>query len=121
MSRFYDEDKGLIANQLYTQIALHADYGGVVPELASRDHIRKTAPLIKAALEEANLAADQIDGIAYTSGPGLVGALLVGATIARSLAYAWNVPAIGVHHMGRSSTCAKCLMKIDRTFHLLPS
>jgi len=95
----YDEDKGLIANQLYTQIALHADYGGVVPELASRDHIRKTAPLIKAALEEANLTADQIDGIAYTSGPGLVGALLVGATIARSLAYAWNVPAIGVHHM----------------------
>ena len=65
----------------------------------SRDHIRKTAPLIKAALEEANLTADQIDGIAYTSGPGLVGALLVGATIARSLAYAWNVPAIGVHHM----------------------
>ena len=64
----YDEDKGLIANQLYTQIALHADYGGVVPELASRDHIRKTAPLIKAALEEANLTADQIDGIAYTSG-----------------------------------------------------
>ena len=95
----YDEDKGLIANQLYTQIALHADYGGVVPELASRDHIRKTAPLIKTALEEANLTADQIDGIAYTSGPGLVGALLVGATIARSLAYAWNVPAIGVHHM----------------------
>ena len=95
----YDEDKGLIANQLYTQIALHADYGGVVPELASRDHSRKTAPLIKAALEEANLTADQIDGIAYTSGPGLVGALLVGATIARSLAYAWNVPAIGVHHM----------------------
>ena len=95
----YDEDKGLIANQLYTQIALHADYGGVVPELAYRDHIRKTAPLIKAALEEANLTADQIDGIAYTSGPGLVGALLVGATIARSLAYAWNVPAIGVHHM----------------------
>ena len=95
----YDEDKGLIANQLYTQIALHADYGGVVPELASRDPIRKTAPLIKAALEEANLTADQIDGIAYTSGPGLVGALLVGATIARSLAYAWNVPAIGVHHM----------------------
>lgn len=95
----YDEDKGLIANQLYTQIALHADYGGVVPELASRDHIRKTAPLIKTALAEANLTADQIDGIAYTSGPGLVGALLVGATIARSLAYAWNVPAIGVHHM----------------------
>ncbi|WP_101774429.1 tRNA (adenosine(37)-N6)-threonylcarbamoyltransferase complex transferase subunit TsaD [Pasteurella oralis] len=95
----YDEEKGLVANQLYTQIALHADYGGVVPELASRDHIRKTAPLIQAALAEANLSAEDIDGIAYTAGPGLVGALLVGSTIARSLAYAWNVPAIGVHHM----------------------
>ncbi|MFZ7275414.1 tRNA (adenosine(37)-N6)-threonylcarbamoyltransferase complex transferase subunit TsaD [Avibacterium avium] len=95
----YDENNGLIANQLYTQIALHADYGGVVPELASRDHIRKTAPLIQAALQEANLSAQDIDGIAYTCGPGLVGALLVGSTIARSLAYAWNVPAIGVHHM----------------------
>ena len=95
----YDEKQGLIANQLYSQIALHADYGGVVPELASRDHIRKTAPLIQAALKEAGLTAAEIDGIAYTAGPGLVGALLVGATIARSLAYAWNVPAIGVHHM----------------------
>ena len=95
----YDEKQGLIANQLYSQIALHADYGGVVPELASRDHIRKTAPLIQAALKEAGLTAAEIDGVAYTAGPGLVGALLVGATIARSLAYAWNVPAIGVHHM----------------------
>ena len=95
----YDEEKGLIANQLHTQIALHADYGGVVPELASRDHIRKLAPLLQAALEEAHLTAKDIDGIAYTSGPGLVGALLVGSTVARSLAYAWNVPAIGVHHM----------------------
>ena len=95
----YDEDKGLIANQLYTQIALHADYGGVVPELASRDHIRKTAPLIQAALSEAQLTAKDIDGVAYTCGPGLVGALLVGATIARALAYAWEVPAVGVHHM----------------------
>ena len=95
----YDEDKGLIANQLYTQIALHADYGGVVPELASRDHIRKTAPLIQAALSEARLTAKDIDGVAYTCGPGLVGALLVGATVARALAYAWEVPAVGVHHM----------------------
>ncbi|MGC6247624.1 tRNA (adenosine(37)-N6)-threonylcarbamoyltransferase complex transferase subunit TsaD [Bisgaard Taxon 45] len=95
----YDEQKGLVANQLYTQIALHADYGGVVPELASRDHIRKTAPLIQAALAQANLTPEDIDGIAYTAGPGLVGALLVGSTIARSLAYAWNVPAIAVHHM----------------------
>ena len=95
----YDEEKGLIANQLHTQIALHADYGGVVPELASRDHIRKLAPLLQAALEEAHLTAKDIDGVAYTSGPGLVGALLVGSTVARSLAYAWNIPAIGVHHM----------------------
>lgn len=95
----YDEEKGLIANQLYSQIEMHADYGGVVPELASRDHIRKTVPLIEAALKEANLTACDIDGVAYTAGPGLVGALLVGATIARSLAYAWNIPALGVHHM----------------------
>jgi putative glycoprotease GCP len=95
----FDEKKGLIANQLYSQIEMHADYGGVVPELASRDHIRKTLPLIDAALKEANLTAKDIDGIAYTAGPGLVGALLVGATIARSLAYAWQVPALGVHHM----------------------
>ena len=95
----YDEEKGLIANQLHTQIALHADYGGVVPELASRDHIRKLAPLLQAALQEANLTAKDIGGVAYTSGPGLVGALLVGATVARSLAYAWNIPAISVHHM----------------------
>ncbi len=95
----FDEEKGLIANQLYSQVELHADYGGVVPELASRDHIRKTLPLIQAALKEANLSADEIDGVAYTAGPGLVGALLVGSTIARSLAYAWNVPALGVHHM----------------------
>ena len=95
----FDEEKGLIANQLYSQIEIHADYGGVVPELASRDHIRKTLPLIDAALKEANLTAKDIDGIAYTAGPGLIGALLVGATIARSLAYAWQVPALGVHHM----------------------
>ncbi|QIM63528.1 tRNA N6-adenosine(37)-threonylcarbamoyltransferase complex transferase subunit TsaD [Pasteurellaceae bacterium Orientalotternb1] len=95
----YDEQQGLIANQLYSQIEMHADYGGVVPELASRDHIRKTLPLIDAALKEANLTACDIDGVAYTAGPGLVGALLVGSTIARSLAYAWQVPALGVHHM----------------------
>ncbi|MDG6894731.1 tRNA (adenosine(37)-N6)-threonylcarbamoyltransferase complex transferase subunit TsaD [Volucribacter amazonae] len=95
----YDEHQGLIANQLYSQIDLHADYGGVVPELASRDHIRKTLPLIQAALQQANLSAKDIDAIAYTAGPGLVGALLVGATIARSLAYAWQIPALGVHHM----------------------
>lgn len=95
----YDDKKGLVANQLYSQISLHADYGGVVPELASRDHIRKTVPLIQAALKESGSTIQDIDGIAYTSGPGLIGALLVGASIGRSLAYAWNVPAIEVHHM----------------------
>jgi len=95
----YDDEKGLIANQLYSQVKLHADYGGVVPELASRDHVRKTVPLIQAAIKEAGLTANEIDAVAYTAGPGLVGALLVGATVGRSLAYAWNVPAIPVHHM----------------------
>lgn len=95
----YDEERGLLANQLYSQIKLHAEYGGVVPELASRDHIRKTIPLIKAALAEARLTPQALDGVAYTAGPGLIGALLVGASIGRSLAYAWQRPAIEVHHM----------------------
>jgi len=95
----YDDQAGLLANQLYSQVKLHADYGGVVPELASRDHVRKTVPLIQAALKEANLSAADIDGVAYTAGPGLVGALLVGATVGRALAFAWNVPAVPVHHM----------------------
>lgn len=95
----YDDAAGLLANQLYSQVKLHADYGGVVPELASRDHVRKTVPLIQAALKEAGLQAQDIDAVAYTAGPGLVGALLVGATIGRSLAFAWDVPAIPVHHM----------------------
>lgn len=95
----YDDEHGLLANQLYSQIKVHADYGGVVPELASRDHIRKTVPLIQAALKEANLTSQDIDAVAYTAGPGLVGALMVGATVGRSLAFAWNVPAVAVHHM----------------------
>ena len=95
----YDNEKGLLAHQLYSQVSLHADYGGVVPELASRDHVKKTIPLIKATLLEANLTAKDIDGVAYTAGPGLVGALLVGASIGRALAYAWGVPAVAVHHM----------------------
>ncbi len=95
----YDSEAGLLSNQLYSQVKLHADYGGVVPELASRDHVRKTIPLIQAALKEAGLTAKDIDGVAYTAGPGLVGALLVGATIGRSLAFAWGVPAVPVHHM----------------------
>lgn len=95
----YDDQAGLLANRLYSQVALHADYGGVVPELASRDHVRKTVPLIQEALNEAGLMAEEIDAVAYTAGPGLMGALLVGATIGRALAYAWQVPAVAVHHM----------------------
>lgn len=95
----YDDQLGLLANQLYSQVKLHADYGGVVPELASRDHIRKTIPLIKAALKQADSTAGDIDAVAYTAGPGFIGALLVGATIGRSLAFAWQVPAIPIHHM----------------------
>ncbi len=96
----YDTDKGLLlADKLYSQVALHADYGGVVPELASRDHIRKTLPLIKDAMKEARLTMSDLDGIAYTSGPGLIGALMVGASVGRSLAWGLNIPAVAVHHM----------------------
>jgi N6-L-threonylcarbamoyladenine synthase len=95
----YDSERGLLAHVLYTQIALHAEYGGVVPELASRDHVRKLLPLINEVMAASGSTAADIDGIAYTSGPGLIGALMVGASMGRSLAYAWDVPAIGVHHM----------------------
>ncbi|SFC44148.1 tRNA (adenosine(37)-N6)-threonylcarbamoyltransferase complex transferase subunit TsaD [Pseudoalteromonas denitrificans] len=95
----YDDEKGLLAHQLYSQIKLHADYGGVVPELASRDHIRKTLPLIDAAFKEANCTAEDLDGIAFTAGPGLVGAILVGSSIGRSLAFGWDIPSVAVHHM----------------------
>lgn len=95
----YDSEQGLLTNQLYSQIKMHAEYGGVVPELASRDHIRKAIPLIKEALRDASLKSDDIDAVVYTAGPGLVGALMVGATIARTLAYAWNKPAVPVNHM----------------------
>jgi N6-L-threonylcarbamoyladenine synthase len=90
---------GLRAHAVYSQIALHAEYGGVVPELASRDHVRKLLPLIRQTLAEAGLSVRDLDGVAYTAGPGLVGALLVGAGVARSLAWALDLPAIGVHHM----------------------
>lgn len=95
----YDSERGLLAHVLYTQIALHAEYGGVVPELASRDHVRKLLPLINEVMEKSGTSARDIDAVAYTAGPGLVGALMVGASFGRSLAYAWKVPAIGVHHM----------------------
>jgi N6-L-threonylcarbamoyladenine synthase len=95
----YDSNNGLLAHKLYSQVKLHADYGGVVPELASRDHVRKIVSLVRATLEEAELGTKDIDAIAYTRGPGLIGALLVGSSMARSLAYAWQIPALGVHHM----------------------
>jgi N6-L-threonylcarbamoyladenine synthase len=99
----YDTDlpgsTGLRAHAVYSQVELHAEYGGVVPELASRDHVRKLLPLVRQTLAEAGLGVEELDGVAYTAGPGLVGALLVGAGVARSLAWALDVPAIGVHHM----------------------
>jgi len=95
----YDGERGLLAHAVHSQVALHAPYGGVVPELASRDHIRRTLPLIRHVLAESDTEPAAIDGVAYTAGPGLIGALLVGASIGRSLAWAWGVPAVGVHHM----------------------
>jgi N6-L-threonylcarbamoyladenine synthase len=95
----YDTERGLLAHALFSQIDIHVEYGGVVPELASRDHVRKTLPLIEEVMAEAEVTAADIDGVAYTAGPGLVGALMVGATLARSLAWGWDVPALGVHHM----------------------
>lgn len=95
----YDSNRGLLAHALFSQVALHEAYGGVVPELASRDHIRKLLPLVNGVLDEAGIAAADLDGVAFTAGPGLIGALLVGAMAGRAMAWAWGVPAIGVHHM----------------------
>src|SRR5438874_1730878 len=94
-----DARAGLLAHELFSQVELHRPYGGVVPELASRDHVRRLLPLVRRALESSGSAARDIDGVAYTAGPGLIGALLTGAALARSLAYAWGVPAVGVHHL----------------------
>lgn len=95
----YDSARGLLADALHSQVALHAEFGGVVPELASRDHVQKILPMVRNVMAEAGVTAGQIQGVAYTTGPGLVGALLVGAAVGRSLAYAWGIPAVGVHHM----------------------
>ncbi|HTE41042.1 MAG TPA: tRNA (adenosine(37)-N6)-threonylcarbamoyltransferase complex transferase subunit TsaD [Steroidobacteraceae bacterium] len=95
----YDGAGGLLAHRLFSQIDLHAKYGGVVPELASRDHVRKLVPLVEEVMEASGSNSTDIHGVAYTSGPGLVGALLVGAAVGRSLAYGWGVPAVGVHHL----------------------
>ncbi|WP_369600892.1 tRNA (adenosine(37)-N6)-threonylcarbamoyltransferase complex transferase subunit TsaD [Hahella sp. SMD15-11] len=95
----YDSERGLLAHRLYSQISLHKAYGGVVPELASRDHVRKAIPLIEAVLADAGCTLKELDGVAYTRGPGLVGALMVGATIATGLAWSLGIPVVGVHHM----------------------
>ena len=95
----YSSDRGLLAHKLFSQVDLHAEYGGVVPELASRDHIQRALPLIRETLDASNIALEELSGIAYTAGPGLSGALLVGGSIAQSLAWGLGIPAIGVHHM----------------------
>jgi N6-L-threonylcarbamoyladenine synthase len=95
----YDASRGLLGHALYSQVALHARYGGVVPELASRDHVRKLLPLVRQVFDRTGVSPRDVGGVAYTAGPGLVGALLVGATAGRSLAWTWGVPAIAIHHM----------------------
>jgi N6-L-threonylcarbamoyladenine synthase len=95
----FDSDAGLLAHALYSQIKTHREYGGVVPELAARDHVRKVIPLVDVVLKQADISADSLDGVAYTSGPGLAGALLAGSAVAKGLALGWNIPAVGVHHM----------------------
>lgn len=95
----YDSEAGLLGHALYSQAEMHGEYGGVVPELASRDHIRRLIPLLDEVLAQTGSKREQIDGIAYTAGPGLVGALLVGSAFGRSLAWAWGIPAVGVHHL----------------------
>ena len=95
----YDTEHGLLSHALYSQVEMHAEYGGVVPELASRDHIRRALPLIQNVLDEAKLSLNDIEGIAYTQGPGLSGALLVGTSIAEALAFTLNIPTVGVHHL----------------------
>jgi len=94
-----DQRRGLLAHELFSQVELHRIFGGVVPELASRDHVRRLLPLVRSALERAATTPEDLSGVAYTAGPGLIGALLTGAALARSLAYSWGVPAIGVHHL----------------------
>ena len=95
----YSSDQGLLAHKLFSQVDLHAEYGGVVPELASRDHIQRVLPLIIETLDACNIELEELNGIAYTAGPGLSGALLVGGSIAQSLAWGLGIPALGVHHM----------------------
>ena len=114
----YVTDQGIISQNVYSQVELHATYGGVVPELASRDHIQKTLPLIYQTLDDANIMQSGLDGVAFTAGPGLVGALLVGATIGRALAWSLGIPAIPVHHM-EAHLLAPLLEKSELEFPFL--
>lgn len=95
----YDSERGLLGHRLFSQVKLHAEYGGVVPELASRDHVRKLLPMLRELMSATGVSGADIDGVAYTLGPGLIGALMVGSCVGRGLAYGWGVPALGVHHM----------------------
>ena len=113
----YDSERGLLAHTLYSQVKLHAEYGGVVPELASRDHVRKIIPLLNLVLDEAGINKADLQGIAYTSGPGLMGALMVGGAMATALGYALDIPVLGVHHM-EGHLLAPMLEKSLRSFPL---
>jgi N6-L-threonylcarbamoyladenine synthase len=95
----FDDARGLLSHELFSQVELHRIFGGVVPELASRDHVRRLLPLVKSALNRAKTLPTELSGVVYTSGPGLIGALLTGASLGRALAYAWRIPALGVHHL----------------------
>ncbi|MBM4200604.1 MAG: tRNA (adenosine(37)-N6)-threonylcarbamoyltransferase complex transferase subunit TsaD, partial [Gammaproteobacteria bacterium] len=114
----FDSREGLLAHALYSQVQLHAEYGGVVPELASRDHVRILLPLVGQVLAAAGMTRSDLDGIAYTAGPGLIGALLVGAAVGRSLAWALEVPALAVHHM-EGHLLAPLLEKVPPAFPFL--
>lgn len=103
----YDDQKGLLAHALYSQIATHKAFGGVVPELASRDHVKYLVPLVEEALSQAQVSQNDLDVVAYTAGPGLIGALLSGACFAKSLAYGLNIPALAVHHLEAHILAAK--------------
>jgi N6-L-threonylcarbamoyladenine synthase len=114
----YDSQNGLLAHSLYSQVAIHAEFGGVVPELASRDHVRKLIPLVDEVLKKAQMDGHELNGIAYTKGPGLVGALLIGAMLGRTLGFAWNIPTVGVHHL-EGHLMAPCLEPDSPAFPFL--
>ena len=125
----FDTKRGLLSHTLYSQIEMHSEYGGVVPELASRDHIRRVLPLVKQTLHAAKCELHEIDAVAYTQGPGLAGALLVGASIGAALSFALKIPALGIHHLEGhllSPLLSTCLLYTspsprDRTRSRMPS